>query len=214
MTLIYNLLSSLLRLFFYISNDYGIAIILLTIIVRISFLPLSIKQKINISKNQDLYRSMEEIKKIYKNNKKKLELEMQKFYKQSIKIILVNFASLLQVPIVFALYNVILKMPIQESTLIIPWVTSIQVADSYLIVPVIYTLITLSPNLLSYIPFFKTSFQVKVSKANIILTTIFSILITFKAPIAIGIYFISTGFFSLIEEIIFRLCLKNNNFSH
>lgn len=214
MTPIYKLLNSLLYLFFNISDDYGIAIILLTIIVRISFLPLSMKQKINISKNQDLHKNMEEIKKVYKNNKKKLELEMQKFYKQSIKIMLVNFGSLLQVPIIYTLYNVILKMPVQEGTLIIPWVTSIQVADSYLIVPAVYTLITLSSNLISYIPFFKTSLQVKVSRANVIFTSIFSMLITFKAPIAIGIYFIATGFFSLIEEVIFRLYIKNNNFSH
>ncbi|GIM29042.1 membrane protein [Clostridium polyendosporum] len=208
MNIISNILDNLLSFFFTISGDWGIAITFLTVFIRVILLPLSIKQKVNIEKNQDLYKSMEEIRKIYKNNKGKLETEMQKLYKQNIKGMLVNSVGLLQIPIVLALYNVILKMPVQESTLIIPWVTSIKMIDSYLIVPVIYTLIILSPYLLSYIPFFKTSFQAKVSKANLIFTSIFSILITFKTPIAVGIYFITTGFFSLVEEVVFRLYLK------
>jgi 60Kd inner membrane protein. len=82
-------------------------------------------------------------------------------------------------------------------------------SDKYFIIPIIYALVSLSPNLILYIPLFKTVNAVKVEKVNLIITSIFSLLITVKAPIAIGIYFITTALFSLFEEIGYRLYMKN-----
>jgi membrane protein insertase Oxa1/YidC/SpoIIIJ len=55
------------------------------------------------------------------------------------------------------------------------------------------------------VPFLKVTAQAKISKTNIIITSIMSALITFKAPVALGLYLITSSLFSVFEEVIFRL---------
>jgi YidC/Oxa1 family membrane protein insertase len=205
MNIISNLLNSTLNYILSITGDLGIAIILLTAAVRIILMPLAFKQKLNMQKQQRLSEDLEEIKKKYKNNKEKLEVETEKYYKENAKGMLGFLTTLLQLPIIFTLYKVIIRLPMEAGTILVPWVSSLKMADSYFIVPALYIISALSPNLLSYIPFLKTAAQAKVSRANIIVTSVISGLITFKAPVAIGLYLITTSVFSVLEEIAFRL---------
>lgn len=209
MNIIFNILSNLLNYLFSFTGDWGITIVLLTSIVRLFLLPISLKQKASITEQQLVYRKIEEIKIKYKNNKKKLELETQKQYKGSSKSILGCLVSLLQFPVVISLYNVITNMSVQAGTMIIPWVSSIKMHDQYFIIPIIYALISLSPNILSSIPYFKSVQQAKMTKVNLIIISVFSVLITIKTPIAVGIYLITTGLFSLFEEVGYRLYIKD-----
>lgn len=214
MNIISNALNTSLNYFFTVTGDWGIAIILLTIFVRTILLPMSMKQKFSIEQQQGLSKKVEELKKKYKNNKKNLEIELQKYYTQNTKSMLGCLVSLLQLPIIFALYSVILKMPVNAGTMIIPWVSSIKLSDNHFIIPVIYTLSALSPNLLPYLSFLRASSCAKTPKSTLVLTCIFSIFIAIKTPIAVGIYLITTSIFSLIEELAFRLYLKSKCLSY
>lgn len=214
MNIISSVLNTSLNYFFSLTGDWGIAIVLLTILVRTLLLPMSMKQKLSMQQQQSLSKKIEELKEKYKNNKEKLESELQKHYQQSAKSMFGCLVSLLQLPIIFTLYSVILKMPVHAGTIIIPWVTSIKLADSYFVLPILYALTTLSPNLLSYFSFLKVSSYNNMPKSTLILTSIFSVLITIKIPIAVGIYLITTSLFSLMEEIAFRLYLKNRSLSY
>lgn len=208
MNIISNLLNFSLNYFFNITGDLGVAIILLTISVRLLLMPLSFKQKLSIQGTQKISKDLETIKEKYKNNEEKLDIETQKYYKQNAKGMMGCLVSFLQIPIVFTLYNVILKMPINAGTMLLPWVSSLKMTDSFFIIPTIYTLSMLSPNILPYIPFLKVATDAKINKVSFIITSFISILITFKAPIALGLYFITTSLFSLIEEVAFRLYTK------
>ena len=208
MDIISNILNSSLSYYFNVTGDLGIAIILLTISVKFLLMPLSLKQKISMQSQQKLSKGLEEIKQKYKNNKEKLDIETKKYYKQNAKGMLGCLTSLLQIPVVFTLYNVILKMPMQVGTIIVPWVASLKMADSLFIVPAIYAISMLSPNILPYIPFLRITAQAKLSKTNIIITSVMGALITFKAPVALGLYFITSSLFSLVEEVVFRLYIK------
>lgn len=209
MNIILNIFNTALSYLYSITGDYGISIILLTALVRVILLPMSLKQRKSIQQQQVLSKKIEELKIKYKDNKYKFEQEMQKHYQQSAKSMLGCLVTLMQLPIISSLFIVFNKMPVQVGTVIIPWVASIKMSDKYFIIPIIYTLVSLSPNLIAYIPLFKTVNAVKVEKVNLIITSIFSLLITVKAPIAIGIYFITTALFSLFEEIGYRLYMKN-----
>ncbi len=208
MNIISNLLNSSLNYFFYSTGDLGIAIILLTISVRFMLMPLSFKQKLSMQAQQKISKELEQIKETYKNNKEKLDSETKKYYKQNAKGILGCLTSLLQIPVIFTLYNVVLTMPMQVGTILVPWVVSLKMSDSFFIVPVVYAISTLSPNILPYVPFLKITAQAKLSKANIVITSIMSALITFNAPVALGLYFIASSLFSLVEEIVFRLYIR------
>jgi YidC/Oxa1 family membrane protein insertase len=208
MNIISNLLNFSLNYFFNVTGDLGIAIILLTLSVRFLLMPLSFKQKISMQSQQKLSKGLEEIKEKHKNNKEKLDIETKKYYEQNAKGMLGCLTSLLQMPIVFTLYNVVLKMPMQVGTILVPWVASLKMTDSFFIVPGVYAISMLSPNILPYIPFLRITAQTKLSKANIIITSVMSALITFKVPVALGIYFITSSLFSFVEEVVFRLYIK------
>lgn len=214
MNIISNTLNTSLNYFFNISGDWGIAIILLTIFVRTILLPMSMKQKFSMQQQQSLSKKIEELKEKYKNNKEKLEAEIQKHYTQSAKSMLGCLVTLLQLPIVFALYSVILQMPVHAGTIIIPWVTSIKLADNYFIIPIIYAFAALSPSLLSHLEFLRASSYAHAPKSTLIITAVVSIFIAIKLPIAVGIYLITTSVFSLMEELAFRLYLKNKSLSY
>ena len=88
-------------------NDLGIAIILLTIVIKLILLPLS-KQSIKSQKAlQDLQPKIDELKKKYANNKEEMGRKMMGMYKEN----KVNpFSSclplLVQLPFLFAVFQV------------------------------------------------------------------------------------------------------------
>ncbi|OOM15744.1 membrane protein insertase YidC [Clostridium saccharobutylicum] len=208
MNIIFNIFNDSLNYFFNITGDLGIAIILLTISVKFLLVPLSFKQKLRMKEQQEVSKDLERIKEKYKNNKEKLDVETRKFYEQSAKGMIGSLTSLLQIPIFFTLYNVVSKMPMQVGSMIVPWVMNLKATDNLFIVPIIYMISVLSPNILSYMPFLRIATQSKLSKVNIIIPGIMSALITLKAPVALGIYLITSSLFSFIEEVAFRVYVR------
>ncbi len=91
-------------------HNYGLAIIIFTLIVRLALMPLTFKQYQSSAKMQKLQPQMEEIKKRYKDDKEKLNQEMMKLYQENNY----NPASgclpmLIQLPIIMSLYWVIIQ---------------------------------------------------------------------------------------------------------
>lgn len=211
MNIIFNIINGLLNSLFNTTGDYGISIILLTIIVKLILMPMSIKQKNSFNKQQDIGNKLNEIKEIYKNNDEKIKEESQKVYMDSTKGMLGCLVTLIQLPIIYTLYRVIIKIPVAKGTMLIPWVTNIKLPDNYFILPIIYVLVTMIPLLLPYLPIIKSTYKAKMTLSNIITMAVFSIFIIIKAPIAIGIYFITSGLYTSIEEFVFRLYLKNKS---
>jgi YidC/Oxa1 family membrane protein insertase len=101
-------LGSVLSFFFQITNSYGLAIILLTVVVRLVLFPLTLKQTRSM---QGMARLQPEVKKLqaeFGQDKQKLNAEMMELYKRE----KINPAAgclplLLQLPVFFGLYQVI-----------------------------------------------------------------------------------------------------------
>lgn len=91
----------------HVPGSYGIAIILLTVIVRGLLLPLYIKQISSMSKMAEVAPRIQEIQQKYKGDQKKMQEEMLKLYQETGY----NPAGgclplLIQIPILFSLYYV------------------------------------------------------------------------------------------------------------
>jgi YidC/Oxa1 family membrane protein insertase len=89
-------------------GDYGLAIICLTIVIRILLLPLTIKQTRSMYELQRIQPKIKELQEKYKNDKEKLQEETLKFYQEN----KVNpfggcLPLLLQMPIFFALFRML-----------------------------------------------------------------------------------------------------------
>ena len=63
-------------------GNYGLAIILFTLLIKLLMLPLSIKQQRTMKKNSELQKKMKVIQFKYKNDQEKLNSEIMKLYKE------------------------------------------------------------------------------------------------------------------------------------
>jgi len=91
-----------------ITGDWGMAIILLTVGIRILLLPLTWKQTKSMVELQRIQPKIKELQAKYKDDKEKLQEETLKFYQEN----KVNpfggcLPLILQMPILFALYGVL-----------------------------------------------------------------------------------------------------------
>ena len=82
MGFISELFGYLLNALYMVFNNYGIAIIIFSIILRIILIPITIKQQKSMKKSAKLQAEMQEISKKYKNNPEKLNQETIELYKR------------------------------------------------------------------------------------------------------------------------------------
>jgi YidC/Oxa1 family membrane protein insertase len=98
-----------LKLFYQLLGNYGWAIILLTILVRIPFIPLVNKSQQSMKKMQNIQPRMAEIREKYKKDPQKMQQEMMQLYKtHKVNPLGGCLPILLQIPVFFALYKILL----------------------------------------------------------------------------------------------------------
>ncbi len=89
-------------------QNYGIAIILFTIIIKMLLFPLNIKSQKAMKKQQKIQPIMQELQKKYANDKERLNREMMKIYRDNnISMSGGCLPMLIQMPILIGLYQVI-----------------------------------------------------------------------------------------------------------
>lgn len=76
-----NLFGYVLNLLYNCFNNYGLAIILFTVLIKLLMLPLSIKQQRTMKKSAKLQEKMKIIQFKYKNDPEKMNQEMMSLYK-------------------------------------------------------------------------------------------------------------------------------------
>jgi YidC/Oxa1 family membrane protein insertase len=90
--------------------NWGWAIVIFTILVKIVLFPLSHKGMVSMSKLKDLAPKMKELQERYKDDKQKLQTHMMELYKKHGANPLGGcLPLLLQIPIFFAIYRVLLN---------------------------------------------------------------------------------------------------------
>jgi YidC/Oxa1 family membrane protein insertase len=104
---------------YHLTGNYGVAIILLTILVKLVLLPLTLKQTRSMVAMQKIQPEIRKLQEKYKDDKEKLSQEMMKFYKEN----KVNpfggcLPLILQMPMFIALYTVLRKYLLTPPTLI------------------------------------------------------------------------------------------------
>ncbi len=97
-----------LDFFYKLLGNFGLAILLVTVIVKILFFPLANKSYVSMSAMKKLQPEMMKLRERYKDDRAKLNQEMMNLYKRS----KVNPASgclpiVIQIPVFFALYKVL-----------------------------------------------------------------------------------------------------------
>ena len=102
----------LVRLFYNLTNSYGVALILFTLVIKLIMLPFQMKSKKSMMRMNRLSGKMQELQKKYANNQAKYAEEMQKLYaEEGVSPMSGCLWSFIPLPILLALYSII-RQPI------------------------------------------------------------------------------------------------------
>ncbi len=125
--------------------SYGIAIILLTVLIKVALYPLTKKQMKSMLAMQQLQPKLKEIQKKWKDkDPKKMQQKTMELYKEHN----VNPAAgclplLVQMPVLLALYRSLFEFPyINEAHASFIWVPNLSGTDPYFLLPVLAAVTT------------------------------------------------------------------------
>ena len=103
-----NIFGYLLNFLYDILNNYGLAIILFSIAVKIILLPISIKQQQTMKKTSKVQVQMKELQDKYKSNPEKLNQEMMALYKkEKVSPFSGCLSAIIQIILLFAVFYLV-----------------------------------------------------------------------------------------------------------
>lgn len=112
-----DFLISILEALQSVTGSYGVAIILITIIVRVLLLPLTHKQMASMAAMQTIQPRMKVLQEKYGNDKQKLNEEMMRLYKENkVNPFAGCFPLLIQLPIMILLFQSLMRFEVHDIT--------------------------------------------------------------------------------------------------
>ncbi len=121
---------SLLNLLYGFVHNYGLAIILVTIIFKLLLWPISQKGMKSMKTMQKIKPKMTKLQEKYKNDKERLNQEMIKMYRTyKVNPIGGCLPMLAQIPLFFALYKVLLQSIELRHAPFMLWITDLSAPD-------------------------------------------------------------------------------------
>nr|WP_245347487.1 YidC/Oxa1 family membrane protein insertase [Cohnella lubricantis] len=179
------------------NGEYGLAILVLTIIVRTIILPLSIKQFKNSKAMQKLQPEMAKIREKHKEDPRKQQEEMMKLYQEhQVNPLAGCLPLIIQMPIFIALYRSI-TVNVDVSTHSFLWL-KLGEPDHYHILPIIaaittfvqsYMMIKMQPNS-----------QMGPMKALMFVFPILIFVMALSFPAALPLYWIYTNIYTIVQN--------------
>jgi len=128
----------LLNWFYGLIPNYGIAIILLTILIKIAFWPLTDKSFRSMKQMQEVQPKLSALRDKYKSDPKKLNDELMAMYKEKgINPMGGCLPLLLQIPVFFALYEGLMVAIELRGAPFMFWIKDLSVMDPLLITPIL-----------------------------------------------------------------------------
>lgn len=122
------------------TGNYGVAIILLTILLKILFFPLTKQAAHSAAKMKKLNPEMAKIRERYKNDNQKMQMELMKFMStHKINPMKGCLPILPTIPVFFALFRVLSASIDLRHAPFFGWITDLSAKDPYLVTPIILT---------------------------------------------------------------------------
>ncbi|TPR26382.1 membrane protein insertase YidC [Apilactobacillus micheneri] len=188
----------------FFGNNYGMGIIIFTIIVRIIILPLMIYQTRSMKKTQEIQPELKKLQKKYSSKDtetmQKLRTEQQKLYSEAgVNPVAGCLPLIVQLPILWALYQGIWRTDILKSGHFL-WL-QLGHKDPYFIMPILAALFTFISSWLA------TKSQPEQNGMTKSMTYGMPLIIFFMAlniPAAISIYWVVTNLFQAGQTLVLQ----------
>jgi YidC/Oxa1 family membrane protein insertase len=127
-----------LKFFYGFLHNYGLAIILLTVIIKLIFWPLTQKSYTSMKGMQKLQPQMQKLREKYKNDKQRLNVELMNLYKEHrVNPLGGCLPMLVQIPVFFALYKTLLiSIELRHAPFFL-WIADLSAKDPYYVTPLL-----------------------------------------------------------------------------
>lgn len=131
-------LLQVLKYFYTFLGNYGLAIILLTVIIKLLFWPLTNKSYASMKAMSKLQPQMQKLRDKHKNDRDKLNREIMELYKNNrVNPLGGCLPMLVQIPVFFALYKVLLNSIELRHAPFYLWIQDLSAKDPYYVTPLI-----------------------------------------------------------------------------
>ena len=121
----------------YVGN-WGWAIVLVTLLIKLILFPLSYKGMMSMNKLKDLAPKMKELKEKYGKDPQKMNMKMMEMYKKEGANPMGGcLPMLLQIPIFFAIYRVLLNAVELQGAEWMLWITDLSIKDPFFVLPLL-----------------------------------------------------------------------------
>ncbi len=188
-----------------IFGNWGWSIIALTAIIRFVLYPLTYKGMVSMQKMKDLAPKIKELKEKYKGDPQRLNQATMDMYKKNGANPLGGcLPMLMQIPVFFAIYRVLLNAVELQGAEWILWINDLSRMDPYYVMPVLmgasmFLQQRMTPNN------FSDPMQEKVMKWLPVIFTFF--FVTF--PSGLVLYWFVNNLFSILQQFIVNQQFKN-----
>ncbi|MCL2069728.1 MAG: membrane protein insertase YidC [Treponema sp.] len=212
-----NLLKWFLMLFHGLIPNYGVAIILLTILVKLVLFPLTKKSSEATLRMQALAPKIKEIQEKHKGNTQKMNAEMAEFYKrEGYNPLSGCLPMLLQLPIFFAMFSLFNNHFDLRGAMFIPgWIPDLSLPEYIFLFPEGVRIPLLGWNAFRLLPFLYVGSQMLYSKFTItpaqqsnpqmkmmlyVLPVVF-FFVLYDMPSGLLIYWIMSNLLTMVQQI-------------
>jgi YidC/Oxa1 family membrane protein insertase len=181
--------------------SYGIAIILLTAVIKMLLYPLTVKQVKSMKAAQDLQPQIKALQEKYKDNKEKLQAEIASLYKSSgVNPLAGCLPLLIQMPILIAIFFAIREYEYVGTTSFL-WLPDLakgtslsDPSDPYFIIPLLCALTT-------YIQQKQTTTDMsQQNRMMLMFMPVFIGYITITFPAGLGVYWVVSNLVQIIQQ--------------
>ena len=213
MSILYQAFGFVLFQIYNLVQNYGVAIILFTILAKTCMLPLNIKQTKSMREMQALRPELQKLQKKYKNNPEKLNQETMKLYKlYNVSPMAGCLPLLIQLPIIYALFGA-LRDPARwvftsgnadAMNQSFAWIPNLGQPDPYVILPIlciVFTFITQKFTMSAQ----KGTMDPSAEKSQQMMLYIMPIMIgvfAWQMPAGIALYWVIQNIYTFIQQFI------------
>ena len=176
-------------------NNWGGAIIVLTLLIKLAFFPLSAASYRSMARMRLVAPKLEKIKQQYSDDREKLNRAMMELYKvEKINPLGGCLPMVIQIPVFISLYWAILSSVELRHAPFIGWITDLSAADPYYVLPAIMGISMLVQSKLSPAP--PDPLQAKLMQ---LMPVIFSV-VFFFFPAGLVLYSVVNNILSITQQ--------------
>ena len=195
-----NLLHFLMEVLYNITDklgfgSYGLAIILLTILVKVVLYPLTVKQIKSMKAMQEIQPELQKLQEKHKNNPQMLQIKMMELYKErGVNPMAGCLPLIIQMPILMGMYYALYNFDYGGAAPSFLWLPSLSETDPQYILPILAAATTLIQQKMT------TLQQTQQTKMLMVVMPLFIGWLSLSFPAGLVLYWVTMNVVQIVQQ--------------